>query len=275
MVSAKWWMMPAVIVLSGLALSVGAAIACARLDSAVSAGLAYLVTWWLIGLAALGALLGRGRRRETWLGATFFGAGFMLLVFNRSLHYDRDYPRPYEPTVELLNVLRPRFAALVDGFSASNNLIVTSGRIARALDEPVTIQCADGTTLEDFIKYVQAATRRPNGDVISIYVDPIGLQEAEQTMKSTLKGVQFEGVALRTSLRLCLRQLNLAYVIRGGLLWITSQEDEDSLVLAPSDDPYQIVGHCLLALVAAALGGLAAPLVCGLAPGRGRATLST
>ena len=126
----------------------------------------------------------------------------------------------------------------------------------------MSIQLADGTTLDDFIKYVQDATRRPNGEVIPIYVDPIGLQEAERSMTSPLQGVHFEGVALRTSLRLCLRQLDLAYVVRDGLLLITSQENEDALVISPNDDPYQIVGHCLLAIFAAVLGGLAAPLVC-------------
>jgi hypothetical protein len=55
---------------------------------------------------------------------------------------------------------------------------------------------------------------------------------------------------------------------------ITSQEDEESLFMRPNDDPFQIVGHCLLALIAAGLGGLAAPLVCDLTRRqRGRAAV--
>jgi hypothetical protein len=46
---------------------------------------------------------------------------------------------------------------------------------------------------------------------------------------------------------------------------ITSQENEEALVISPNDDPYQLVGHCLLAICAAVLGGLAARPVCDLA----------
>ena len=42
---------------------------------------------------------------------------------------------------------------------------------------------ADETPLEDVLKYVKQATTTNNYSGIPIYVDPIGLQEAEKSMK--------------------------------------------------------------------------------------------
>ncbi len=41
-----------------------------------------------------------------------------------------------------------------------------------------------------------------------------------------------------------------------------------SVFPAVDQDPFLVVGHCLLALVAAGIGGLLAPLVCGRRRGR-------
>ena len=181
----------------------------------------------------------------------------MIVVFSRPIYFDPEHPRLYLPTTQFLEALRPRFGALVNGFSNDpNSVVATSVRIEKALNESVPIDFPDGTTLEDFLKRVQEATRSPNGEVIPIYVEPIGLAEAEKSMKSTLEGVHLEHVALRTRLRLCLRQLDLAFHVRDGLLVITSQESDDELEVFPTDDYFQIVGHCLLSLVAAGLGGL-------------------
>jgi hypothetical protein len=64
---------------------------------------------------------------------------------------------------------------------------------------------------------------------------------------------------------MCLSHYELDYIVKDGLLLITSDENEDSLFTRPNDDPFQIVGHCLLAVIAAGLGGASAPLVCDLA----------
>jgi hypothetical protein len=53
--------------------------------------------------------------------------------------------------------------------------------------------------------------------------------------------------------------LDLNYRVKGGFLQITSADHE----LPLAADSFMIVGHCLLALVAAALGGAAGPLVAG------------
>ena len=87
----------------------------------------------------------------------------------------------------------------------------------------------------------------------------MGLQEAEKPMRSPI-AIDLDGVPLRTSLHLALRQLGLTYEVEGGLLTITVDYDD---VRPPpvDDDPFLVVGHCLLALVAAGLGSLLAPRV--------------
>src|SRR5262249_696719 len=61
---------------------------------------------------------------------------------------------------------------------------------------------------------------------IPIYVDPIGLQEAEKTMTSPVV-FGLAQVPLRTSLKLILKQLGMVYQVRGGLLTITTSDSED------------------------------------------------
>ena len=97
-----WWVLPSVIMLSGTGLIAAAALATAKLEPGLWAGLCYLLTWWLIGLTALGALLARGKRREFWLGAASC-AGFMILVFARP-HYDPHDPETFIPTIRFLEV---------------------------------------------------------------------------------------------------------------------------------------------------------------------------
>jgi RNA polymerase sigma factor (sigma-70 family) len=99
--------------------------------------------------------------------------------------------------------------------------------IASKLDELVAMNFAQETALEDVLKYIKQSTKSselPNG--LPIYIDPLGLQEAERTEQSTIK-IDLEGVPLRRTLQLLLRQLGLAYFVRDGMIYITSQENED------------------------------------------------
>jgi hypothetical protein len=76
-------------------------------------------------------------------------------------------------------------------------------------------------------------------------------------MGSTIRNLELEGVPLRTSLRVGLKQLDLGYSIQDGYLQITSVENVPPVY----EDPFLIGGHCVLTLIAAALGGALAPLV--------------
>jgi hypothetical protein len=78
-----------------------------------------------------------------------------------------------------------------------------------------------------------------------------------------VRNLELEGVPLKTSLRLCLDQLDLTYRIRDGYLLITSKE---SAIGPVYQDPFLIFGHCLLALLAAGVGGVVAPLFTNMRP---------
>ena len=98
--------------------------------------------------------------------------------------------------------------------------------ILAKLDEPISMSFANETPLEDVLKYIKSATQGPNDTGIPIYVDPVGLNEAEKTMTSPVT-LDLEGVPLKTTLRLLLKQLGLTYTVKDGLLTITSESSED------------------------------------------------
>ena len=217
----KRWVVPLAQFVSGLIFVASIAGAGAILKPELWAGATFFLTWCLIGLMALGALIARGRHREPWLGAAFFGTGFMILVFGRS----NDDPWPAAPTVEFLNEVRPWLPAFASGLRAKpESVTAANARILAALNRPVPMHFAEETPLDDVLKLIQQATAAPDGKGIPIYVDPIGLSEADKTMTSTIRNVELDGVKLRVSLRLCLQQLDLGYCVKDGFLLITSQE---------------------------------------------------
>jgi hypothetical protein len=242
---------PAILVLAGLVLLGSNVWIWTRSDSALWAGGFYLLTCALLGVAVLGASFGRGKRREICIGAALFGSGYLYiaLIHTRSVYFER--PRPYLITDQFLQALRSRF------FSRSFLGTASDGRVLRALEQPVPMPFPDGATLGDLLSYIKQATSTPTDPELPIYVDPLGLQEAERSLNSTVQ-IDLKGVPLRTTLRYCLKQLGLAYIVEDGCLKITS---EDSFDAPESDDPFLIVGHCLLAWFAAMIGGVAAPLV--------------
>lgn len=78
------------------------------------------------------------------------------------------------------------------------------------------------TPLDEVITYLRKATTgRPGMNPVPIYVDPNGLSEVNATETSKVS-IDLEGIPLRTSLRLMLKQLRLAYCVRDGVLIISS-----------------------------------------------------
>ena len=250
------WLWRVILGLTGIVLIVFLGLLVANAASEFWVGATFFSTCGLLGMTVLGVVGGHGKRRQIWLGAALFGIGYMTMAFGRPLDGET---WPSLPTDHLLQAVRRWFPPFVSGFPTSSRTVASANaRIWKALEQPVPMPFPEDTPLEDILKHVRAATRGPNGKAIPIYVDPIGLQEAERSMTSTARNVELEGVPLKTSLRLCLEQLDLTYSIRDGLLLITSTEHEVTPVY---QDPFLIVGHCVLALLAAGLGAILAPLI--------------
>jgi len=99
-------------------------------------------------------------------------------------------------------------------------------QILAKLDEPLAMNFPNETPLEDVLNYIKQATQTPTDSGIPIYLDPIGLNEAEKTETSPVS-IDLDGVPLKTTLRLLLRQLDLTYTVKDGFLMITSKASED------------------------------------------------
>jgi hypothetical protein len=94
--------------------------------------------------------------------------------------------------------------------------------LLKRLEEPVAMSFAEATSLEDVLKHLKTTTKGSiHRNPIPIYVDPKGLADAEVSLGSPVS-LDLPGIPLRTSLRLMLKQLGLAYCVRDGVLIISS-----------------------------------------------------
>ncbi len=106
-----------------------------------------------------------------------------------------------------------------------------SAAVRKRLDDVVSMNFPNETPLEDVLKYIKSSTSKDKGGLakgIPIYLDPIGLSEAEKTPASVIS-LDLEGVPLRTTLRLALDQLGLMYKVHDGVLIISTPERVDQL----------------------------------------------
>jgi hypothetical protein len=98
-----------------------------------------------------------------------------------------------------------------------------SRAILKKLEEPLAMSFADGTPLGDVLNYIKQVTSTPNSSGIPIYVDIKALSEAGVNLQSPVI-LDLDGVPLKTSLRLLLKQIGLAYCVRDGVLIVSSEE---------------------------------------------------
>jgi hypothetical protein len=84
------------------------------------------------------------------------------------------------------------------------------------------------TPLEDVLTHIKQATSKgKDGKGIPIYVDPLGLQEADKTLTTPISFTA-KGEPLKSSLARLLRSIDLTYVVKDGFLMVTSSEDLNS-----------------------------------------------
>ncbi len=124
---------------------------------------------------------------------------------------------------------RPR-ALFLDIATAASELAILdknpkSAEVRKKLEQPISISFNAATPLDDVVKYIKQATTSKTYSGIPIYVDPYGRNnDADATMKSTVNHMELEGIPLKTTLRLMLKQLDLAYCVRDGVLIISSPQ---------------------------------------------------
>ena len=131
-----------------------------------------------------------------------------------------------------------------------------NARILEALEQPIPMRFPDEIPLDDVLAYIKQATSTPTYPGIPIYIERLAPDGADRSLSSPVR-IDLEGVPLKTTLRLCLKQLGCGYSVQDGYLRIapkrTSRRNRRS--------PFRVVGHCLLALIAAGFGSLAGLLV--------------
>jgi hypothetical protein len=85
------------------------------------------------------------------------------------------------------------------------------------------------TPLEDVLKHIRRATSRgQDGRGIPIYVDPLGLLEAEKTLRTPISFTA-KGEPLKLSLARLLESIELTYAVKDGFLMVTSRSSEEPM----------------------------------------------
>lgn len=226
-----------------LLLGIGLVLASLRFPSDAAAAAVLLVTQATLAFAILAVVYRAGEGRAFWLGFALFGWGYMGLTWESWLGQSGD--RPEMLTSIALDHLGTWFHRAPDPQTRYKHRFTLT-----KLDEPVSMSFANETPFEDVLKYIKASTTGPKDNGIQIYVDPVALHEAGKTMTSRVT-LDVEGVPLRVTLGLLVKQLGLGYVVQDGLLKIGNASTMSSAT------PFRRMGHCYWALLAAFCGGCA------------------
>lgn len=236
-----------------LLLVLGGVLASLRFPSDAAAAAVLLVTQVTLAFAILAVVYRAGEGRAFWLGFALFGWGYMALTWGPWLGQSTD--RPEMLTSIALDHLGTWFHRTPDPQAPLWHFTGPrgdrrNGFIWTRLEEPVSMSFANDAPLEDVLKYIKSATTGLRDSGFPIYVDPVALNEAGKTMKSPVT-LDVEGIPLRVTLGLLLKQLDLEYVVQDGMLKIGKASTVSSTT------PYRRMGHCYWALLAAFCGGCA------------------
>ncbi len=136
---------------------------------------------------------------------------------------------------------RVREARLRDALSTYRNF--RQEGMYDALGEPVALTYPDGAPLDQVLKDIRMKTTKnpkmpkiPTG--IPIYVDPIGLQEAEVSLNSTVKRPpSADALPFGEHLTACPRAAGIGIHVKDGYLMITSKDSID-VPVGDDADPY-------------------------------------
>jgi hypothetical protein len=262
------WKRPAAIALAAYAAFAGLAIAARMEAPAFAASLTSLTACGVVALSIVGAVTSTGRRRAVWLGAALFGGGYFALASGSDgVCYDPCSARPFWTADELAGQVVARLPQVQPGGWRSRwDVAAANARIERALERPVALSFPSETALSDVLNSIKSSTHEPDGWETPIYVDPVGLLEAEKTMSSPVT-FDVQGVPLSRTLPHLLRQIGLKYEVRDGMLCVTSPHVVDSD--SSTDGPDLWLAHGLLSLAFAGVGAAAARVAFGRPGGSG------
>jgi hypothetical protein len=264
--------------LAMLLLSAGVIIASLALlestfDNGLWSGMTVLLTLAALGLAFLAAVFARGKRRASWFGAALLGVGYVALVMTR----DPDLESwAYLAADTLVRIGSPAFQLVVPSYpGSSQSPAAANARVWKALEKPTSVRFGDAHysdeelkliqeanargqiagiyrpgSSDELLKLIQEATRRADGKSVPTYIDPFAGGDID--MNQVAAAPDEERLALREKLQRCLGEFGLSYSVRDGVLSI----ERDGQAGAIGTDPFRLVGHCLLVLIAAGCGGL-------------------
>lgn len=270
--------------LMGIVLIISMSLVALRFSTPKVAGVVIMLTLFGLGLSILAAVHRREARRAFWIGFALMGWGYVRYsspawtftwaeiehraVGNLGGEFDNPHQEPilahWLPTTAFLEAIRPviqkssgsrvslKRVASFFGYSDSRTAAINA-----ALDRPMDLPFAQPTPFDAIVKHIQESTKStelPNG--VPIYIDPIGLDEAEKSMASTVK-INLGGIPLRRSLALLLAQLDLRYWVDDEFLMITAAGGRVGPPNAEAIQSFRRVGHCLFALLFALIGGFA------------------
>lgn len=241
---------------------VALAISGLRFASGLMGGITCLLSLGLLMLGVAGVVYRRNGQQAFYLGFVLFGWGYIAMAQQTwSVEHATDEWGLF--TTKILDALQPYIESDDDGslhwmgFGSA-----ATHKIWLELEKQVSMPFANETSIEDILKYIKTVTSRPGLEGgIPIYVDPIGLSESEKTMASTVT-LDVEGVPLRKTLKLILSQLDMTYIVKDGLLTITSKDSDGPRSWEPTPE-FRRVGHCVIAVVFGFLGGCATRLFHG------------
>lgn len=95
--------------------------------------------------------------------------------------------------------------------------------VLKKLEQPVTLAFADETPFLDVLKFIRSATQAEKDSGLPIYIDPAALADADIQPSRPVK-IDLEGIPLKTTLRLIVKQIGLAYCVKDGLVFISTPE---------------------------------------------------
>ncbi len=256
----RWrrWPGAPVTVLSALVVITSLALVLSSADLVVWFGATILFTLAILGLAVLGSVFDRGKRRARWLGACLFGLGYAGLMMIGSPELQL---WPDRVADAFLRGAEPLMQKVVRGYPElqARSIFAANARATRALERLIAFHFNDPTQLEDVLRYVRRVAVAPDSSMVEIYVNPVGLRKVQKTLWSTVQGVELDDVPIKVALRMILAQLDLAYRIRDGVVIISSAESNARFPSSVSYlGSYTLACHCLLALIAAGFGAIAA-----------------